>query len=124
MLPSIPEIQIKRIYEPPDTNDGQRILVDRLWPRGKSKEAAQIAFWSKEIAPSNALRKWYDHDHAKWHEFRQRYFAELDATPDAVEELLARLDSATVTFLFSSREEDLNNAAALKEYVERKLQNT
>ncbi len=70
------------------------------------------------------MRKWHAHDHAKWPKFRKRYFAELDATPDAVEELLARLDSASVTFLFNSREEDLNNAAAMKEYVERKLQNT
>ena len=124
MTSSIQKFQIKRIYEPYNPKDGQRILVDRLWPRGKSKEAAKIVFWSKEIAPSNALRKWYDHEHAKWPEFRKRYFAELNASPEAVEEFLARLDSGTVTFLFSSREEKLNNAAALKEYVERKLQNT
>jgi len=83
-----------------------------------SKEAAQLDFWAKDIAPSNALRQWYQHDPAKWAEFRTRYFAELDAQPDGLAELRAQLGSGTATLLFSSKEEQLNNASALREYLE------
>ena len=94
-----------------------RILVDRLWPRGVSKEKGKIDFWAKAIAPSNELRKWYQHDPDKWAEFRRRYFAELDANPDGVEALRAELGSGKVTFVFSSKEETLNNATALRDYL-------
>ncbi|MGH9420556.1 MAG: DUF488 domain-containing protein, partial [Thermoanaerobaculia bacterium] len=84
-------IQTKRVYEPPDRADGQRILADRLWPRGLSKAAARIDYWAKGIAPSTALRRWYGHDPAKWPEFRRRYFAELDKNPDGVADLRRQL---------------------------------
>lgn len=111
-------IHIKRVYEPSTEADGYRILVDRLWARGLSKEKAQIDLWLKEIAPSNELRKWYRHDPEKWHEFKNRYFAEIQSKPDLVEQLLAEVRKGKVTFLFSSKEEKLNNAVALKEFVE------
>lgn len=110
-------IAIKRIYEKPEASDGTRILVDRLWPRGLSKETAQIEYWAKDIAPSNDLRRWYHRQPAKWDEFRARYFAELDASPEAVAALQDRL-TETVTFVFASKEVTLNNAVALKEYLE------
>lgn len=110
-------IRIKRVYEPPSEQDGRRILVDRLWPRGLSKTRAQIDRWLKEIAPSNELRKWYGHDPSKWSEFKRRYFAELEANA-MVKVLLDELRSGPVTFLFGSKEGRINNAVALKEYIE------
>jgi len=108
----------KRIYEAASPEDGNRILIDRLWPRGVSKEKAAIDYWARDAAPSNELRKWYGHDHAKWPEFRTRYFAELDATPDAVQALREALLPGLNTIVFASKEEDLNNARALVEYFE------
>ncbi len=110
-------LRTKRIYDEPSRSDGRRILIDRLWPRGVSKEAAKINFWDKSVAPSNKLRKWYQHDPTKWREFRDRYFAELDANPEGVSELRAQLGAGPVTLLFSSKEESLNNASALGEYL-------
>lgn len=115
------QIQIKRIYEDHQTDDGIRILVDRLWPRGISKEKANIHYWAKEIAPSNALRKWYQHDPEKWDEFKRRYYKELKANPEALEALKAELAGETITFLFSSTERELNNAVVLKAYVEKHM---
>lgn len=109
-------IQIKRVYERAASNDGTRILVDRLWPRGISKEKAKIDYWAKDIAPSNELRKWYHHDPDKWEIFRQRYFTELDNHQPAVDDLLAHITDNT-TFVFSSKETKLNNAYALKQYL-------
>ena len=114
------KIQTKRVYEAPSKSDGRRILIDRLWPRGISKAKAEIAFWAKSIAPSNELRKWYQHDDAKWEEFRARYFAELDANPEGVAELREHMGDGTVTFVFSSRETEFNNAVALSEYLGRR----
>ncbi len=111
-------IRIKRVYEPPSAGDGRRILVDRLWPRGLSKEDARLYYWAREIAPSDALRQWYGHDPDKWQEFKSRYFAELDANPDGFAELRRNMGEGAVTFLFSSKEPRLNNAVALKEYFE------
>lgn len=110
--------RLKRVYEPPAVEDGCRILVDRLWPRGLSKQAARIDYWLKDVAPSAELRTWFGHDPLKWAEFKARYFRELDGRSDAVAELmqLARADRATL--LFAARDRELNNAAALKEYVE------
>lgn len=113
-------LRIKRIYDAPSDGDGQRILVDRLWPRGISKDAAQLHSWVRELAPSDELRKWYAHEPEKWPEFRRRYFAELDAQPEAVERLLDSLEQPVVTLLFSSKELELNNAAALREYLQKK----
>lgn len=111
-------LKFKRIYAPPAKSDGHRILVDRLWPRGLSKQKAKVDHWLRDIAPSTALRKWYGHDPARWTEFRRRYAKELKAEPGAVKELRSLLKAhPTVTLLFSSKEEKLNNAVALKAYL-------
>ncbi len=114
-------IKIKRIYELPDTSDGCRVLVDRLWPRGLAKEKAAIDHWLKDLAPSNDLRRWYGHDPDKWNEFRKRYRAELDADPSVLEPLTRLMDTErTITLLFSSREEKFNNAVALAAILQKK----
>jgi uncharacterized protein YeaO (DUF488 family) len=114
-------IKIKRIYDPPGAEDGFRILVDRLWPRGLSKEKAKVDLWLREISPSNELRKWYGHDPDKWTEFKKKYLEEIEEKKEEFDLLRKKAREVTVTFLFSSKEEELNNAAALKEFVERKL---
>ncbi len=111
-------IHVKRVYDAPSPEDGFRILVDRLWPRGLKKEKAQVDLWLKDIAPSNILRKWYGHDPEKWDEFRKRYSKELEDQSKAVQTVLALLRQGSVTLLFSSRELHINNAFALKEYLE------
>jgi uncharacterized protein YeaO (DUF488 family) len=113
-------IKIKRIYDPPRPDDGTRILVDRLWPRGLGKEKAKIDLWLKEIAPSNELRKWYAHDPKKWAEFRKRYFNDLNTKGELVNQIVQETKEGDVTLLYSSKEEKLNNAVALKEYIEKK----
>lgn len=115
-------IRIKRVYEEPEESDGRRVLVDRLWARGLSKEKAKVDIWVKEIAPSTELRRWYGHDPEKWPEFKLKYAAELEANPARVEELVAEVEAGTVTFLYSSKEDRLNNAVALKEYIESIIQ--
>jgi len=110
-------IKIKRIYDAPTSNDGIRILVDRLWPRGLSKEKAKVELWLKEIAPSNELRKWYSHDPKKWAEFRKRYFKDLDTKRELVNQIVQKTKERDVTLLYSSKEEKINNAVALKEYI-------
>lgn len=112
------KIRTKRVYDAASDGDGFRVLVDRLWPRGLTKEAARIDYWAKSVAPSNELRRWYRHEPASWPEFEQRYTAELDANPVGVSELRARLPEGTVTFVFSSRESELNNATVLRTYIE------
>lgn len=114
-------LAVKRVYEPPSPRDGLRVLVDRLWPRGLKKEDARLDLWARELAPSTKLRQWYQHDPEKWPEFRRRYFAEIDEHPDAVKDLVARARRGQVTLVFSSREERLNNAVALREYLKRRL---
>ena len=111
-------LRLKRVYEPPARADGQRILVERLWPRGLAREKAAIDHWAKEIAPSPALRKWFDHRPERWERFCERYFAELDANPEAVAALRREIGKRATTFVFASREEALNNAVALKRYLE------
>jgi len=115
------EIRIKRVYEAPSDEDGARILVDRLWPRGLTKEAARIDFWPKEVAPSNELRKWYHQALDEWDELKRRYFEELDQGPVGLDELLERVRQGPVTFVYSSKEPEHNNARALREYVEARL---
>jgi uncharacterized protein YeaO (DUF488 family) len=110
-------IHTKRVYDPPDPNDGTRILVDRLWPRGLSKEKVKIQYWAKEVAPSTELRLWYGHDPEKWSEFKSRYFEELNSKPGGVEELLGYIKKGKVTFVYSAKEQRLNNAVALREYL-------
>ena len=111
-------IKLKRAYEEPKSGDGFRILVDRLWPRGVSKSSARIDLWLKEIAPSAALRKWFGHDPSKWTKFRDRYFLELDNNPKAVEQLMKHVRHGTVTLVYGAKDQEHNDAVALKEYLE------
>jgi uncharacterized protein YeaO (DUF488 family) len=113
-------LRIKRVYQVPETEDGVRILVDRLWPRGLSRERARIDLWLKEIAPSDALRRRFHDDPAGWQDFKTAYFAELEQPPaqSAVRELLDRRRHEPVTLLFAARDESRNNAVALKEWLE------
>ncbi len=114
-------IKVKRVYEQYSAGDGFRILVDRLWPRGISKDKAHIDIWMKEIAPSDKLRKWYSHDQSKWKEFKKRYAEELKQHPEFIEQILNyEKEKGTVTLLFSSKEENYNNANALWELVRTK----
>jgi uncharacterized protein YeaO (DUF488 family) len=112
-------IRLKRAYEKPATDDGYRVLVDRLWPRGISKRAARIDLWLKDIAPSSELRKWFAHDPKKWSGFRARYFRELDAHPEAVERLRELTEKGDVTLIFGAKDQEHNDAVALKDYLER-----
>lgn len=113
-------IRVKRVYDPPNPQDGRRVLVDRLWPRGLKKDAAQLDEWLKEVAPSDGLRKWFGHDPEKWEEFQRRYHAELDRKPHAWRPLLAAAAAGTVTLLFAARDDARNNAVALKSYLEKR----
>ncbi|HEY4192628.1 MAG TPA: DUF488 domain-containing protein [Mesorhizobium sp.] len=114
------DLTIKRVYDPPAKADGQRVLVDRLWPRGLSKDKAELTLWLKEIAPSTELRKWFDHDPAKWTEFQRRFRAELDESGEAVDELRGLIAKGKVTLLYSAHDETHNNAVALAAYLKEK----
>jgi uncharacterized protein YeaO (DUF488 family) len=109
-------VEIKRIYDEPDPADGTRILVDRLWPRGLSKEKAGFDLWMKDVAPSSALRKWFDHKPERWPEFQARYREELQGNP-ALEDLRERIAADTVTLLYGSRNRDFNHAAVLADVL-------
>ena len=109
----------KRIYAPPSPDDGLRVLVDRVWPRGIQKADAALDRWLKEVAPSTELRRWFGHDPARWEEFCRRYAAELEAHPAAVAALRDAGRTQTATLLFGARDERHNNAVALKAYLER-----
>jgi len=111
-------VKLKRVYDPPKPADGFRVLVDRLWPRGVSKSSARIDLWLKEIASSAALRKWFGHDPLKWDAFRARYFRELQKNPKAVAQLNEIIRNGPVTLLFAAKDQEHNNAVALKEYLE------
>ncbi|HWP25131.1 MAG TPA: DUF488 domain-containing protein [Xanthobacteraceae bacterium] len=111
-------IRVKRIYEPPASEDGLRILVDRVWPRGLKKERAKVDFWLKSIAPSTELRKWFAHDPKKWREFCNRYRQELQSKQREVDILRHKIKQGVVTLLFAARDLDHNNAIALKSYLE------
>ena len=110
--------KIKRAYEPPDPADGFRVLVDRLWPRGLTREKLRIDAWVKDVAPSTELRKWIHSDMSRWAEFRRRYFKELAAQPEAVAELRTKARDGTVTLIFAARDTERNHATVLKEYLE------
>jgi uncharacterized protein YeaO (DUF488 family) len=114
-------IQIRRVYDPPAPEDGARLLVDRLWPRGVSKDKLHLAGWVKGVAPSRPLRRWFDHDPAKWHEFQRRYSAELEEHPQAWQPILQAARGGRVTLLFAAKDPEHNNALALKAFLERKL---
>jgi uncharacterized protein YeaO (DUF488 family) len=111
--------KIKRVYEPPAESDGRRILVDRLWPRGLTKERAHVDLWLEEIAPSTELRKWFGHDPEKWTSFRRRYQTEIRHNDDLVRILKQASRKGTVTLLYGARDENHNEAVVLKEFLER-----
>ena len=106
------KIQIKRIYEPAEVTDGYRVLVDRLWPRGVSKDGASLDAWMREIAPSSELRRWFGHDASLWREFKRRYASELDTRQDLVAEILSLAKARPVTLLYSARDTEHNQAVA------------
>ncbi|MDR4508279.1 MAG: DUF488 family protein [Candidatus Brocadiaceae bacterium] len=108
----------KRVYEEPDKNDGTRVLVDRLWPRGLKKEHARIDYWMKEVAPSNALRKWFAHKEERWQEFKHRYHEELKGKKALMKQLSVLGKDKKVTLLYAARDEKRNNARALLEILE------
>jgi uncharacterized protein YeaO (DUF488 family) len=119
-----PRLRVKRVYLPPDAADGLRVLVDRLWPRGLARERARIDLWCREVAPSGALRRRFHADPKGWGEFKTAYFAELalpEAAP-AAQDLLDRARCGPVTLLFAGRDEARNNAIALKEWLDRRLE--
>ena len=111
-------MKIKRVYENPDKKDGLRILVDRLWPRGLTKEKASISLWLKDIAPSTELRKWFGHDPARWQGFRKRYFEELAEKREQIDQLLAQAKRRGLTLVYSAKDTEHNQAVALKEFME------
>ena len=113
------KIQIKRVYEKPSDEDGMRILVDRLWPRGLTKEKAGVDLWLKDIAPSTELRKWFAHDPKKWSEFRKRYLQELKANYEQVSILKERLKNGAVTLVYGARDQENNEAHVLEELFNR-----
>jgi uncharacterized protein YeaO (DUF488 family) len=110
-------VQIKRAYEPALATDGTRILVDRLWPRGVSKEEAAVSEWMKDIAPSTALRKWFGHDPERWEEFRRRYAEELERNADLVDGLRARARKGRITLVYSAHDERHNDAVVLRNAI-------
>jgi uncharacterized protein YeaO (DUF488 family) len=114
------KIKIKRAYEPSAKDDGTRILVDRLWPRGLTKEKAGVDIWLKEIAPSTELRKWFGHDPEKWKRFRGRYETELKHKRDLIETLLEKSGNETITLIYAARDDKHNEARVLKQFLERK----
>ena len=110
-------IRIKRVYEGPARDDGRRILVERLWPRGMKKEALVAEAWMKDVAPTTALRRWFNHQPERWEAFRERYAAELSANPEAVAPLRALARRGTVTLLYSAHDEDHNSAVVLRDFL-------
>jgi len=111
-------IQLKRAYEPPSRQDGLRILVERLWPRGVTKARAALDLWLKDVAPSPQLRKWFGHDPAKWKQFEQRYRKELQQRKEAVALLRQKAKTNTVTLIYAAKDERHNGALVLKEFIE------
>jgi uncharacterized protein YeaO (DUF488 family) len=111
-------IKLKRAYEKPSRDDGLRVLVERLWPRGLTKERAAVDLWLKEVAPSPELRKWFGHDPAKWEQFQKRYRQELRENQDAVELLREKVKRGTITLVYAARDEEHNGALALKRFLD------
>ncbi len=112
------DIRLKRAYSEAASDDGTRVLIDRLWPRGIAKENAHIDLWLKEIAPSTELRKWFGHEPSRWEKFRERYFHELDEHPDEVSRLRELAHSGPLTLVYGAKDEEHNDAVAIKEYLE------
>jgi uncharacterized protein YeaO (DUF488 family) len=116
-MPKAPNIRLKKIYDPPDRNDGARVLVDRLWPRGARKEEAKLTLWLKDIAPSAELRRWFGHDPARFAEFSRAYRAELTANKDAVSRIDDLIKAGPVTLLYAAHDADHNHARVLADYL-------
>ncbi|MDR3559098.1 MAG: DUF488 family protein [Candidatus Pacebacteria bacterium] len=112
-------LKTKRIYEKPEKSDGTRVLVDRLWPRGVKKEEALIDLWLKEAAPSLRLRQWYAHDPRRWQDFKKKYFRELKDKNDLTKKIASMNKRHVVTLLFAAKEERMNQADALKQFIEK-----
>ena len=113
-------VLIKRAYEAPKASDGYRVLVDRLWPRGLSKDTLKLDAWMRDISPSTELRKRFHHDLTQWIEFKRRYFRELESQPDLVKELKLKAKAGTVTLIYAGKDTSHNNAVALREHLERR----
>lgn len=111
------KLEVKRIYEPSEPSDGYRVLVDRVWPRGLSKQNADIDLWLKDVAPSTELRQWFGHQPRRWDAFRRRYFDELDEMPETLAVIQDKLRKGNVTLVYSARDEAHNQAVALREYL-------
>jgi uncharacterized protein YeaO (DUF488 family) len=111
-------IQLKRVYEKPSKKDGWRVLVDRLWPRGLTKQRAAVDLWLKDVAPSTELRQWFGHDPAKWKEFQTRYRKELKGKKDALKLLKEKCQQHTVTLVYGARDEEHNEALVLKSVLD------
>lgn len=112
-------LKLKGVYEPPAKSDGMRILVERLWPRGLTKERAVIDLWLKDIAPSSELRKWFSHDVKKWEQFKKRYWTELARNPDAVNLLKQKSKEGIVTLVYAAKDEKHNSAVILAKFLAR-----
>ena len=116
-------LKLKRAYDPVSRDDGTRFLVERLWPRGLSKAKLRVDAWLKDVGPTTALRKWFSHDPAKWPQFRARYFRELDSRPESWQPIVSAAKRRRVTLVYSSHDEEHNNAVALKDYLQAKARN-
>lgn len=116
----MPTLKVKRVYEEASKEDGYRILIDRLWPRGLKKATAHIDLWLKEIAPSSELRSWFNHESEKWAEFKKRYAKELSRKQELIKIITDKARSGTVTLLYGAKDEEHNNAIALQTYLSKK----
>lgn len=114
-------IHLKRAYDDPEAADGRRYLVDRLWPRGVKKEVLHLEGWLKDVAPSDALRRWFNHDPEKWQSFQQRYRKELDAKPERWQPLLVAARQGDITLVYGARDREHNNAVVLQAYLQEQL---
>lgn len=114
-------VWIRRAYDEPTRNDGHRVLIDGLWPRGVSKEEARVDEWMRDIAPSSALRKWFGHDPVRWEEFRERYRSELEEHPELVDRLVGRARHGRITLVFGARDVEHSNARVVQQLVEERL---
>lgn len=118
------KVRLKRVYETFEDDDGFRVLVDRLWPRGMKKEDIKLDYWASDLAPTNELRKWFGHDVKKWNEFKKRYMNELEANSEYVHELLSMSDKSILTLLYSAKNRDYNQAVVLKKFIEDRILKT
>jgi len=121
IMGKIMDIRVKRAYRAARQSDGQRVLVDRLWPRGLSKDRLRLDHWAKDLAPSAELRNWFNHEPGKWKEFKERYGRELDVRAKIVEALRAHADEGPLTLIYAAKDKACNNAVALKTYLENRL---